>query len=66
MKKFVTTMLVGSALTLGACASNGEADYNYETQAPYADERTVGSEEAPVVVTEPRRAERVFESSQRK
>ena len=66
MKKFVTTLLVGSALALGACAANSDADYNYETQAPYADERTVGSEEAPVVVTEPRRAERVFESSQRK
>ena len=57
------TLIVGSALGLSACAgTDGEADYSYETQAPYADERTVGAEEE--VVAAP--AERVFERRQRK
>ena len=61
MKKFVTTLVLGSALALTACAgTDTEADYSYEAQAPYADERTVGAQEEPV------KAERVFESRQRK
>lgn len=61
MKKLVTTLMVGSALALTACANtNTEADYGYETQAPYADERTVGENEQPAP------AERVFQQRQRK
>lgn len=62
MRKFVTTFLVGAALSLTACAgTDHSADYGYESEAPYADERTVGAEEeAPV------RAERTFERVQRK
>ncbi len=68
MRKFVTTLLVGSALSLTACAgTETDADYSYETQAPFADERTVGTEEEVVVRTAPpQRAERVFERQQRK
>ncbi|MCD8526024.1 MAG: hypothetical protein LRY62_02345 [Alphaproteobacteria bacterium] len=40
MKKFVATLcILGSALSLAACASG---DGNVETQAPYAQERTAG------------------------
>lgn len=60
MRKLIATLMVGSALALTACAADGQADYSYESQAPYADERTVGSEEAPA------QAERVFEQRQRK
>lgn len=60
MKKLITTFLVGSVLALSACAStDGQSDYSYETQAPYAGERTVGAQ------TE-QQAERVFQRSQRK
>lgn len=60
MKKLITILLVGSALSLTACAgTDHNADYGYESQAPYANERTVGAEE-------PVQAERVFERSQRK
>ena len=52
--------MVGSALLLTACAADGQADYSYESQAPYADERTVGDTAAPAP------AERVFEQKQRK
>ncbi|MCB9990512.1 MAG: hypothetical protein H6867_03910 [Rhodospirillales bacterium] len=56
--------MVGSALALTACAgTDGSADYGYEAQAPYADERTVGAEEEVVA---PRQAERVFETRQMK
>lgn len=62
MKKLIYTLMIGSALALTACASNTKnADYGYESQAPYADERTVGAEEPA-----PMKAERVFESRQRK
>ena len=61
MRKFMTIALVGVAMSLSACAgTDGEADYSYESQAPYADERTVGAEEAPAP------AERVFERRQMK
>lgn len=61
MKKLITTLMVGSALVLSACASTDtQSDYGYETQAPYASERTVGSQ------TEPQQAERVFQQRQRK
>jgi uncharacterized lipoprotein YmbA len=60
MKKFMTIMLVGTALALTACSSTEkEADYSYETEAPYADERTVGAE-----IVAP--AEKVFVAKQRK
>ncbi len=64
MKKFVTTLMVGSAMALAACApTKTEADFGYETQAPYADERTVGRVQQPAPAP---RAERVFETRQRK
>lgn len=54
-------MMFGTALALSACAgTDGSADYGYETQAPYADDRTVGADEAP------RQAEQVFEKRQMK
>lgn len=59
MKKLIATLMIGSALALTACAADGSADYSYESQAPYADERTVGAQEAAP-------AERVFEQRQRK
>lgn len=63
MRKFIATLVLGSAMALTACAAtDGESDYSYETQAPYADERTVGSEEEVVAV----KAERVFQKRQRK
>jgi len=61
MKKLMMTMMFGTALALSACAgTDGSADYGYETQAPYADDRTVGADEAP------RQAEQVFEKRQMK
>ena len=60
MKKLIATLMIGSALALTACAADGSADYSYESQAPYADERTVGNE------TPAAPAERVFEQRQRK
>jgi len=64
MRKFFTIALVGTAMALTACAgTDGEADYSYESEAPYADERTVGAEEE---IVEPVRAERVFRQQQRK
>ncbi len=62
MRKFITVFMVGAAMALTACAAtDGESDYSYETQAPYADERTVGDEGA-----ESAGAERVFQRRQRK
>lgn len=60
--------MVGSALALTACAgTEGEADYGYETAAPYADERTVGEEGYKETTKQaPGRAERVFNKEQRK
>ncbi len=60
MRKLIAILVMGSALGLTACAADGSADYSYESQAPYADERTVGEEGRPAP------AERVFESKQRK
>jgi hypothetical protein len=63
MKKIYTISLLAVALAAGACANKKSADYTYETQAPYADERTVGEQPAPVVNHTP---ERTFEKAQRK
>ena len=60
MNKLFTLILVGSALALSACAQNKGADYGYETQAPYADERTEGAMQQPAP------AERVFNNAQQK
>ncbi len=63
MKKLITTLMIGSAMALTACANTtSEADYSYEANAPYASERTVGAKEE---AAKPQ-AERVFESRQRK
>ncbi|MCB1556782.1 MAG: hypothetical protein KDJ15_05660 [Alphaproteobacteria bacterium] len=71
MKKLMNICVLGAAIALSACASKGgDVDYSYERAAPYGDERTVGMvEEEVVVVTAPvetKKAERVFESAQRK
>lgn len=61
MKAFIMTLMLGSALALTACAGTDKnADYTYESQAPYASERTVGAEEKPAPM------ERTFEHKQRK
>ena len=56
MKKVITLMMVGAALSLAACAATkdegGKMTREAESKAPYASERTVG--------------DTVFESSQRK
>lgn len=69
MKKLLlTTMVLGSTVAVSACTSNGQSANDLDgalTQAPYAEERTVGSTQAapaPVV----RSAEPVFESRQTK
>ncbi len=66
MKKILlTVMVLGSSVTLAACADNynGESDL---TGAPYAEDRTVGADNnvtrRPVV----RSAEPVFEETQMK
>lgn len=60
MKKLVTFCVLGAALALSACASqSGDADYGYESQAPYANERTVGNESVTT-------AEPVFRARQQK
>jgi len=67
MKKLMlTAMVLGSSVTLAACAdgySQGDEDL---TGAPYAEERTVGSDGR--VITRPvvRSAEPVFEQTQMK
>lgn len=62
MNKLFTLSLVCGALALSACAQkNADANYGYETQAPYADERTVGDTGAPAP-----KAEKVFSASQHK
>ncbi len=61
MKTLATLCMVGSVLALSACAGDRNADYSYETAAPYASERTVGAEDSPVV-----KPERTFESRMRK
>ncbi len=66
MKKLLTTaMVLGSTAALAACTGNGMSDADLDgalTQAPYAEERTVGSVQAPAPVV--RSAQPVFESSQ--
>ena len=63
MKKLVTLSLVGVVMALATCSTSqhhgGRVVHNNEEAAPYADERTVGREQAP-------RVERTFESVQRK
>ena len=66
MKKLLTTALVlGSVFGVAACSSDGASDTGDETltQAPYAQERTVGAEPAKETV---KSAEPVFESKQMK
>lgn len=64
MKKLVTLSLVGVVMALTACSTSqnngGMAVHNKEAAAPYADERTVGHEQAPAP------AERMYETTQRK
>lgn len=70
MKKLLlTTMVLGSTVAVSACSSTSGTSANdldgALTQAPYAEERTVGATQAapaPVV----RSAEPVFESKQMK
>lgn len=61
MKKFLCMAMAGALLTVSACANNtdAESDYSYETQAPFADERTVGGQNVE-------RADTLFRSRQRK
>ncbi len=65
MKKLLTSVLViGSTIAVAACTANGHSDADLDgtqTQAPYAEERTIGATEAAPVV---RSAEPVFESRQ--
>lgn len=65
MKTFAKFFTLASILAVAACASGergGERIHNYERQAPYAHERTVGApvEYAPVE----RPAERVYQARQ--
>ena len=67
MKKLLTSLLVlGSTVAIAACTANGQSANDMDgalTQAPYAEERTVGSTQstpAPVV----RSAQPVFERRQ--
>lgn len=52
MKKIISTfVLMGAVLTLGACSADGvsvQDETETLTQAPYADDRTVGDSPAPV------------------
>lgn len=67
MKKLLlTTMVLGSTVAVAACTSNDQSATDLDgsmTQAPYAEERTVGATQAAPVV---RSAEPVFESTQMK
>ena len=66
MKKLLTSLLVlGSTVAVAACTANGTSGSDLDgslTQAPYAEERTVGSTRAPAPVV--RSAAPVFESRQ--
>jgi len=70
MKKLLTTtMVLGSTALLAACASGTFDNNNLDetiTQAPYAEERTVGATQSAPVRRAPvvRSAAPVFESSQ--
>ena len=59
MKKFASLALIACVMALSACASKGSADYGYETNAPYASERTVGK-------TQAKKAAKVYKASQSK
>ncbi len=60
MKKVIATVcIIGSALSLAACASDGSTTGNRDTAAPYAQERTAGG-----AVRED--ADRVFQRAQSK
>lgn len=63
MTKFLMNALfLASVAAVAACASTGPSDQEETlTQAPYAEERTVGAEPAPATV---KSAEPVFESKQ--
>lgn len=61
MKNIVSLAIIGASLALTACSNTGSADYSYESQAPYADERTVGSVETPV-----KKADTIFQGRQAK
>jgi hypothetical protein len=61
MKKFVMISLVGAALSLSACAADGQANYTYENEAPYASERTVGTSGATTTT-----ADTMYSNRQRK
>lgn len=67
MKKLLTTaLLLGSVAGVAACSSTGTSELDEtRTQAPYAEERTVGYEpyQSPAPV---RSAEPVFEKTTRK
>ncbi len=68
MKKLLlTTMILGSTVAVAACSSTYNSDSDLDgslTQAPYAEERTVGSTGAAPVRAPVRSAEPVFESRQ--
>lgn len=63
MKKLALIGLVGTAVALSACASKtGDANYGYESAAPYSDSRTVGTEGA----VETSKGDTMFRSGQMK
>lgn len=67
MKTLLAAALVlGSTLAISACSGNGTSEYDLDgsmTGAPYAEERTVGKNKAPVRRAV-RSAQPVFERSQ--
>lgn len=69
MKKLLlTTLVLGSTVAVSACAGNGNSANDLDgalTQAPYAEERTVGTSRA-APAPKMRSAEPVFESKQMK
>lgn len=66
MKKLLTSLLVlGAAVNVAACTANGQSANDLDgamTQAPYAEERTVGTSNQPAPVV--RSAQPVFERRQ--
>ncbi len=63
MKTFAKFCLAASVLALGACSSNsngGAKMQSYDEQAPYAHERTVGSD------TVDHKADKVYNTHQNK
>ena len=62
MKKLLNVMVLASVAGLAACATEGSSTQDETlTQAPYAEERTVGNQPAGQTVQS---AEPVFESKQ--